>query len=177
VSHQRQTFDLSPVTSMLKPALAVLCMVCASSVQAELSTTVLIRLPQADESIIISVDRPVYFPGDTVRLSIDREDAAVTAAVTPILYIRGTALIVVTYSPSTKHDPALLHIRADPYRHVETERLDLCSEVGSAGSRPFFGATGSQTAISLRCMWITEASISGVLCDNSSSRPTIVLAP
>ncbi|MHC4751060.1 MAG: hypothetical protein ACYTFW_14470 [Planctomycetota bacterium] len=92
MSHQRKTYALFPVTSLLKPALVVLCMVCALNVQAELSTTVLIRLPQADESIIISIDRPVYFPGDTVRLSINREDTVTTAVVTPMLSIKETAL-------------------------------------------------------------------------------------
>ncbi len=93
MSHQRNTFALFSVTSLLKLASVVLCMVCALSARAELSTTVLIRLPQADESIIISVDRPVYFPGDTVRLSINRDNTVATAAVTPILSIRGTTLI------------------------------------------------------------------------------------
>jgi hypothetical protein len=95
VGHQRKAFTLSPVTSMLNPALVVLCMVCGLSVQAEQSTTVLIRLPLADESIIISVDEPVYFPGDTIHLSINREDTVAMAEVTPILSIKETALIPV----------------------------------------------------------------------------------
>ena len=95
MNRQRRIFALFPVTSLLKPALVVLCMVCALNVQAELSTTVFIRLPQADESISISVDRPVYFPGDTVRLSINREDTVATAVVTPVLSIKETTLISV----------------------------------------------------------------------------------
>lgn len=95
MSHRRRTIILFAVTSLLIPAMMLLCMVCPLRAQAEQSSTVLIRLPQADESVIISVDRPVYFPGDTVHLSINREDTVAKAIVTPILTIQETALISV----------------------------------------------------------------------------------
>ncbi len=92
MSYQRRTIVLFADTTLLLPALMLLCMVCALSGQAEQTSTVLIRLPQADESVIISADKPVYFPGDTVRLSINRDDSAAKATVTPILTIQKTAL-------------------------------------------------------------------------------------
>jgi bacterioferritin len=44
-----------------------------------------------DESINISVDNSIYFPGDTVLLVIQRNDNTATAGIiTPILLIEGT---------------------------------------------------------------------------------------
>ena len=54
--------------------------------------TVLIRLPLEDISVIISVDKPVYFPGDTVHISIIWDDTETKVEVTPILTIEGTTL-------------------------------------------------------------------------------------
>jgi hypothetical protein len=62
-------------------------------IQADQKSTVLIRLPLSDESISISANERVYFPGDTIRLSIVREDTGESAVVTPILNIEGVALI------------------------------------------------------------------------------------
>lgn len=70
----------------------LLCIVCAVGAQAEQRSTVLIRLPHTDENIIISVEKPVYFPGDTVSLSIIRDDSEKEVVVTPILTIEGTTL-------------------------------------------------------------------------------------
>jgi hypothetical protein len=63
-----------------------------ASVEGELRSTVLIRLPLSDESVTISLERPVYFPGDTVRLSILRVDSESKTIVTPMLNIQETTL-------------------------------------------------------------------------------------
>lgn len=75
--------------------LILLGAICTMSAQAEQRSTVLMRLPLADESVIISVERPVYFPGDTIRLSINRDDPGSNVIVAPILTIEETALISV----------------------------------------------------------------------------------
>jgi hypothetical protein len=52
---------------------------------------VLIQSTDEDERIEVSVDRSIYFPGDTVFLTIQRNDNTATAGViTPILLIEGT---------------------------------------------------------------------------------------
>ena len=78
---------------LMMPGVMLLCVVCAMDIQAEQKSTVLIRLPLSDESISISANERVYFPGDTIRLSIIREDTAANAVVTPILNIEGVTLI------------------------------------------------------------------------------------
>jgi len=76
----------------MMPILIMILISFALGTQAAQRSTVLIRLPAKDESVIISVDKPVYFPGDTVRLSITRDDTTATTTVTPILTIEETAL-------------------------------------------------------------------------------------
>ena len=77
---------------LLMPSLMLLCIVSALSAQAEQKSTVIIRLPLEDESVIISVEKPVYFPGDTVRVSIIQDEGEKMVIVTPILTIEGTML-------------------------------------------------------------------------------------
>jgi hypothetical protein len=72
--------------------LMLLWLIGTMSAEAELRSTVLIRLPLADESVIISLEKPIYFPGDTVHLSIIRNDSDGTVVVTPILAIDETPL-------------------------------------------------------------------------------------
>ncbi|HBZ01413.1 MAG TPA: hypothetical protein DEO84_08865 [candidate division Zixibacteria bacterium] len=62
------------------------------SAQAEQKSTVLIRLPLEDKSVIISVDKMVYFPGDTVHVSTTWDDTEAKVYITPILTIEGTTL-------------------------------------------------------------------------------------
>ena len=62
------------------------------SVQAQQRYPSLIRSSLEDEIIILSVDKPVYFPGDTVRLTVQRTDSTATVVVTPILLIEDTKL-------------------------------------------------------------------------------------
>jgi hypothetical protein len=60
---------------------------------AQLKTSILIQSTDEDERIDISVDKSLYFPGDTVLLIIQRNDNTATAGIiTPILNIEGTTL-------------------------------------------------------------------------------------
>ena len=45
-----------------------------------------------DESILISTDKPVYFPNDTLYLSIQREDSSTRSSVTPLVSLEGLKL-------------------------------------------------------------------------------------
>ncbi len=70
----------------------LICIVGILSSHAQLKTSILIQSTLEDERIDISIDKSVYFPGDTVRLVIQRNDSAATATVTPILLIEGATL-------------------------------------------------------------------------------------
>jgi hypothetical protein len=70
----------------------LLCLAGIFTTHAQLRTSVLIQSTLEDERIDISVDKSVYFPGDTVRLVIQRNDSATTATVTPMLPIEGSTL-------------------------------------------------------------------------------------
>jgi hypothetical protein len=77
---------------LLMPGLMLLCLVSALSAHANQRSTVFIRLPLADESVVVSVEKPVYYPGDTTRLSIIRENSDTKVTMSPILAIEGTTL-------------------------------------------------------------------------------------
>jgi hypothetical protein len=69
----------------------LLCFIGILSTYAQSKTTVLIQSTDEDESINVSVDKSIYFPGDTVLLAIQRNDNTATAGIiTPILLIEGT---------------------------------------------------------------------------------------
>jgi hypothetical protein len=70
----------------------IFCILSAFNTQAQQRYPTLIRSSLADEIIILSVDKPVYFPGDTVRLTVQRNDSTATIVVTPILIIEGSTL-------------------------------------------------------------------------------------
>ena len=67
------------------------CIVGALPAQAQQRSPSVIQ-PILDESILIDTDKPVYFPDDTLHLSIQREDSTSTASVTPIIAIEGMTL-------------------------------------------------------------------------------------
>ncbi len=75
----------------------LICIIGATSAQSQQRSTTVYPAFSAgfswssleDGSIVLSVDKPVYFPGDTVRLSIRQNDSAAAAAVTPILAAEG----------------------------------------------------------------------------------------
>ena len=67
------------------------CVVGISSTYAQSKTSVLIQSTDEDEWIEVSVDRSIYFPGDTVFLTIQRNDkTAIAGVISPILLIEGT---------------------------------------------------------------------------------------
>ncbi len=70
----------------------IFCILGIWSAQAQQRYPTLIQSSDEDEIIILSVDKPVYFPGDTVRLKVQRNDITATVVVTPILIIEGTTL-------------------------------------------------------------------------------------
>ena len=79
---------------MLKSRLTgciLLCVLGILSTQAQVKTTVLLQSTDEDERIEVSIDKSVYFPGDTVHLAIARRDTARTALITPTLDIEGAA--------------------------------------------------------------------------------------
>ena len=81
---------------MLKSIFIQGILVCAFGIlcaQAQSRTSVLIQSTDEDERIDVSVDKSIYFPGDTVLLVIQRNDNTATAGViTPVLLIEGTTL-------------------------------------------------------------------------------------
>jgi hypothetical protein len=72
-------------------SLLALCIVGAMRTQAQQGSTTLIQ-PMLDESIFFSTDKPVYFPDDTLHVTIQRYDSTTTTSVTPIVAIEGMKL-------------------------------------------------------------------------------------
>lgn len=58
----------------------------------------LVQSSDEDEIVILSVDKPVYFPGDTVFLTVKRNDLTATVVVTPVLIIDGTSFKLIRYN-------------------------------------------------------------------------------
>jgi len=71
----------------------VVCILMTVSAAAQKRNTALIRSVLADEGISITLDKPYYFPGDTVRLAIRLEDSTTTASVAPSIAIAGVQLM------------------------------------------------------------------------------------
>jgi hypothetical protein len=71
----------------------LLCVLGILTTHAQSKATVLIQSTDEDERVDLSVDKSIYFPGDTVLLVIQRNDNTATAGViTPILLIEGSTL-------------------------------------------------------------------------------------
>jgi hypothetical protein len=70
----------------------LLCVTGLLSARAQLKTSMLIQCTLEEEEIVLSVDKLVYFPGDTVLLVIQRNDSATAGTITPVLPIEGTTL-------------------------------------------------------------------------------------
>jgi hypothetical protein len=71
----------------------LLCVLGILSTHAQSKATVLIQSTDEDERVDVSVDKSVYFPGDTVLLAIQRNDNSATAGIiTPILLIEDATL-------------------------------------------------------------------------------------
>jgi hypothetical protein len=69
--------------------ITLICIVGAASAQSQQSSTTFIWPSLEDGGIVLSVDKPVYFPGDTVHLAIRQNDSTTTATVTPMLATKG----------------------------------------------------------------------------------------
>jgi len=79
---------------MLKSKLIKCILLCVLGIlctQAQQKTSVLIQSTDEDERIDISVDKSIYFPGDTVILAIQRNDTSTAGIITPILLIEGAS--------------------------------------------------------------------------------------
>ncbi len=153
---------------LVMPSLILLWLIGTVSVEAELRSTVLIRLPFADESVVISQEKPVYFPGDTVRLSIIRDDSAGIVVVTPILTIEGATLESVgdnAYSAVIPQNvtPGLYPVRLDVLDArgrrllydtdcvVEVEEYEDVEQIGRyVRIVPEVGGKDPKTAVTLR---------------------------
>jgi len=72
--------------------LIIFCVLKTLNGQAQQKYPTLIRSSREDEIVVLSVDKPVYFPGDTVRLTVQRKDSTETSIVNPILIIEETTL-------------------------------------------------------------------------------------
>ncbi|MHB1688698.1 MAG: hypothetical protein ACYCVH_15200 [Ignavibacteriaceae bacterium] len=62
------------------------------SAQAQQRYPTLIQSSLEDEIIILTVDKPFYYPGDKVSIKVHRSNSTTTVVVTPILIIEGTTL-------------------------------------------------------------------------------------
>ncbi|MFA6597266.1 MAG: hypothetical protein WCS69_06055 [Ignavibacteriaceae bacterium] len=62
------------------------------NLQAQLRFPTLIRSSLENEILILSIDKPVYFPGDTVIFKILRNDSSATSSAIPVLIMEETTL-------------------------------------------------------------------------------------
>lgn len=69
----------------------LICIAGAASAQSQQRSTTSIWSLLDDGSIVLSVDKPVYFPGDTVRLTFRQNDSSAVATFTPTLINGGIA--------------------------------------------------------------------------------------
>lgn len=67
----------------------VVCVLTTPNVPAQEKNKVLIRSILEDEGISVALDKPYYFPGDTVRMAVQLADSTTTASVTPSIAIAG----------------------------------------------------------------------------------------
>jgi len=78
----------------IKFAVQMICSVLLMlNVQAQQRFPTLIRSSLENEIIILSVGQPVYYPGDTVKIKVERNSKRATAIATPILIMEETSLI------------------------------------------------------------------------------------
>jgi hypothetical protein len=151
---------------VLSLCLLSICIVCAMSAQAQQRSTTLIQ-PLLDESILISTDKPVYFPDDTLHLEIHRADSAATAGVTPIVVMEDLNLqaighdsylaLIPHHATPGRYRILLRVIDANGQRRVyETDRVVEVEEhqaveqlAGYVSIAPFDGSSNPQTAVTL----------------------------
>jgi hypothetical protein len=76
----------------LMSSVVLLCIIFSLGAQAEQKSTVLIHTALMDESVIIALGKPVYFPEDTILLSLSPENNEMKALIVPVLVIEGVVL-------------------------------------------------------------------------------------
>ncbi|MDP2303370.1 MAG: hypothetical protein Q8N03_13210 [Ignavibacteria bacterium] len=69
-----------------------LCILNAITILAQVEYSVLIKSSLEDETVICSVDQPVYYPGDTVQITIKRGSTSSKVTVVPILILEEAVL-------------------------------------------------------------------------------------
>ena len=83
----------------------IFCILFTWSVQAQHKYPTLVQSSDEDEIITLSVDKPVYYPGDTVRLTLQRNNRSSTVVVTPVLIIEETTLKSIGHNIYTTEIP------------------------------------------------------------------------
>jgi len=150
----------------LFPYLLSLCIVGTMRTQAQQRFTTPIQ-PILDESILISTDKAVYFPDDTLHLAIQREDSSTTVSVIPIVALQGmklkptghdTYLAVIPHTVTPGSYRILLRIvdakgQRSVYetgRFVEVEEYQAVEQLSNYVSIvPLDGSSDPQTAVTL----------------------------
>jgi len=144
----------------------VLCVVATMHTQTQVKSTTLIQ-STLDEGIIIVTDKPVYFPGDTLHLAIQRTDSATTTHITPLIAIEGMKLtdvghdIYLAVIPQTV-TPGTYRIRVrvseaagrrfiyETDRSVEVEEYQDVEQLSKyVGITPVDGSSDPQLAVTL----------------------------
>jgi hypothetical protein len=154
---------------MLKSLFLSLLSVCIAGTvrtQAQERPTPLIQ-PILDETILIFTDKPLYFPDDTLHLTIQREDSTTTASVTPIVAIEGmkltptgrdTYLAVIPQTVTPGSYRILLKIADargqrfiyETARVVEVEEYQAVEQLsGYVSIAPLDGSSDPRTAVTL----------------------------
>lgn len=123
----------------MKLRFACILFLCAAGVvpgYTQIKTSFLIQSSLDDEKIDISVNKSVYFPGDTVLLVISRKDSIRSALITPILPIPGTNLrmigrqtysAVISQSVTPGHYPISLRVTDGEGRRYRYETETIVS--------------------------------------------------
>ena len=158
--------ERNDMLKFLFPYLLSLCIIGAMRTQAQQRSTTLIQ-PMLDESIIISTDKPVYYPGDTLHLAIQRNDSTTMTSVTPIVAIEGmklepvgdnTYLAVIPEAVTPGSYRILLRILDakgqrfvyETGRAVEVEEYQAVEQLSNYVSiLPLDGSSDPQTAVTL----------------------------
>jgi hypothetical protein len=149
------------------PGLILLWITGTWNSQAQVRYSPLIQSSPDGQSFNVSVEKPAYYPGDTVRVTIGRVDSSATMTVTPILAMEGTTLepaghetyvAVIPQNVTPGSYPIRLGVRDDQGRvfvyqtdcSVEVEEhqdVETVSRYARIGPEP--GGRDPQTAMTL----------------------------
>ncbi len=148
------------------PCLLSFCIAGTAHAQAQKRSSPLLQ-PMLDESVLITTDKPVYFPDDTLYLTIRREDSTATASVTPLVDIEGmrlkpvghdtyTAVIPETVTPGSYRillrivDARGQRFVYETARVVEVEEYQDIEQLSSyVNIVPLDGSSDPRTAVTL----------------------------